>query len=311
MSSQVAGIHLNSQVKAGKILMDLLKVIKSLYASLTCYFCNFGKISRQSMKTEIFIIILALCFTSPDFGQKNNQPLNQTDNLGRKQGHWIKKYPNGNLLYDGYFRNDSPVGEFKRYYETGPLKSDLIFSPSGKEAIATLYYQNGFKASSGKYVNQLKEGKWKFFSAFTEGFLISEEEYSLDKRNGLAVNYYPDSTVAEKINYTADIRNGEWTKYHPSGSLHMRTIFRNGRLDGIFEAFFENGRPEVTGQYRNDIKEGLWTVYKKDGTIKFRTEYLSGMPQNNGIDIYESNYIDSLEKVRITIPDPEKTGQIW
>lgn len=263
------------------------------------------------MKTGIIITILALFITTAGFGQKDNPPLNQTDNLGRKQGHWIKKYPNGNILYDCYFKNDSPVGEFKRYYETGSLKSDLTFSSSGREAKATLYYQNGFKASSGKYFNKLKEGKWQFFSALTEGFLISEEEYSQDKRNGLSVRYYPDSTIAEKINYTSDIRNGEWTKYRPDGSLHMRTAYRNGRLDGIFEAFFENGKPEVTGQYINDLKEGLWTVYKKDGAVKFRTEYLSGMPQNSSIDIYESGYIDSLEKVRITIPDPEKSGQIW
>ncbi|MBP1674424.1 MAG: hypothetical protein H6Q24_562, partial [Bacteroidetes bacterium] len=32
---------------------------------------------------------------------------------------------------------------------------------------------------------------------------------------------------------------------------------------------------------------------------------------NKEIDIYQSEYIDSLERNKINIPDPEKTGEIW
>ena len=86
-----------------------------------------------------------------------------------KQGHWIKKYPNGHTQYNGYFRDNHPVGSFKRYFENDTLQSELIFSSDGKEANATIYQQNGLIASSGKFVNQLKEGKWKFFSERPKG----------------------------------------------------------------------------------------------------------------------------------------------
>ena len=95
--------------------------------------------------------------------------INQTDSKGRKQGHWIKRYPDQTILYEGYFKDDHPVGEFKRYYEDKTLKSVLQFSNNGKEAIAILYHPNGNIASKGKYVNQKKEGKWQFFSAMTKG----------------------------------------------------------------------------------------------------------------------------------------------
>jgi antitoxin component YwqK of YwqJK toxin-antitoxin module len=242
---------------------------------------------------------------------QSGQAINQTDREGRKQGHWMKKYPNGNILYDGFFTNDKPAGEFKRYYDDNTLKSLLVFSQDGSDAKSTLYYPNGLTASTGKYVNQLKEGRWQFFSPTTKGLLISEEEYSGNKKNGIAVKYYPDGKIAEKIYYKNDVRQGECMKYYPDGTLNFKTHYANGKMNGRFEAFFENGKPEMTGQYKNDLREGEWIIYKKDGTSRFRTEYASGIPDNADINIYESDYIDSLERVKVKIEDPEKTGTIW
>jgi antitoxin component YwqK of YwqJK toxin-antitoxin module len=94
---------------------------------------------------------IAVCFllgiSTLGFSQTGQQ-INQTDKDGKKQGHWIKKFPNGNTMYDGYFANNMPTGEFKRYYEDKPLKSVLVFSKNGTEAMATLYFPNGLVASS-------------------------------------------------------------------------------------------------------------------------------------------------------------------
>lgn len=242
---------------------------------------------------------------------QEKQSVNQTDNSGKKQGHWIKRYPGGNIMYDGFFRNDKPVGEFRRYYEDQTLKSVLVFNDTGSEALASLYYQNGFIASRGKYVNQLKEGKWQFFSASSEGVPIGDEEYLNNKRNGLSRKFYPDSTVAEAINFLNDVKNGEWIKYHPDGSVNFRTNYGNGKLNGIFEAFFPNGKPEVLGRYKNNLREGVWLIYDENGGQRFKIEYSGGMAKNPDIDIYQSDYIDSLEKNVVKIPDPEKTGKIW
>ena len=92
-------------------------------------------------------------------------------------------------MYDGFFKDDHPVGEFKRYYEDNTLKSLLVYSEDGKEAIASIYHPNGYISSKGKYINQMKEGKWQFFSISTDGYLISEENYSKNLKNGLLLNF--------------------------------------------------------------------------------------------------------------------------
>lgn len=247
----------------------------------------------------IAISAIALCQTETS--------VNQTDPKGRKQGRWIKRYPDQTILYEGYFKDDHPVGEFKRYYEDKTLKSVLHFSSNGKEAAAILYHPNGNIASKGKYVNQKKAGKWQFYSELTKGYLISEDIYSGDLRNGLSVKFYPDSTIAEKINYVNDIRHGEWTRYYPTGSLLLKSNYVNGNIDGKFVTYYEDGKIEYSGQYKNDARDGEWLLYNKDGTVKYKIEYTNGITKDRQMDIDESKYLDSLEKNKDKIQDPEKT----
>jgi antitoxin component YwqK of YwqJK toxin-antitoxin module len=234
--------------------------------------------------------------------------INKTDQQGRKQGHWIKKYPTEKIMYDGFFKDDHPVGEFRRYYENGSLKSLLVFTADGTIADATIYHPNGNIASKGKYINQKKEGKWKFYSAFTKDYLISEEQYSANLKNGQSVKFYPDSTVAEKVNYINDLKQGEWKCFYPNGSICVKSSYLNNKIDGKFEVWFENGKIEFSGQYKNDARDGRWYIYKNDGTIKYKLEYLAGVTNDIQMDIDESDYLDSLERNMPKISDPEKTG---
>lgn len=239
---------------------------------------------------------------------QNEKPINQTDSQGRKQGYWIKKNPDQSIVYEGYFKDGHPAGEFKRYYKDQTLKSVLNFSSDGKEAYALLYHPNGYIASKGKYVNQQKEGKWQFFSEVTKDYLISEETYSGNLKNGLSEKFYPDSTIAEKVNYVNDIRQGEWTRYYPDGSILIKSNYVNGMLDGKFEAWYEDGKIEFSGQYKNDGRDGPWLIYNPDGTIKYRIEYDNGITTDRRMDIDESRLLDSLEINKGKIEDPEKEG---
>jgi antitoxin component YwqK of YwqJK toxin-antitoxin module len=249
------------------------------------------------------ISALATCQTETE--------INKTDKQGRKQGHWIKKNPNENVIYDGFFKDDHPVGEFRRYYEDKTLKSVLIFSDDGKEAIATIYHPNGNISSKGKYKNEKKEGKWQFFSELINGYLLSEEQYSGNLKNGPSVKFYPDSTVAEKLNYLNNIRQGEWIKYYPNGAICLKSNYLNGEISGKFEVWYENGNIEYSGQYKNDARDGLWLIYSNNGALKYKLVYLAGVTNDRQMDIDESDYLDSLENIKGNIADPEKTGVKW
>jgi antitoxin component YwqK of YwqJK toxin-antitoxin module len=257
------------------------------------------------MNLKVITIASLLAVSALSLCQAQTE-LNITDVKGQKQGHWIKKNPDQSIIYDGFFKDNHPVGEFKRYYENKMLKSLLIYSNDGKEATATIYQPNGYISSKGKYINQLKEGKWQFFSSFKEGYLICEEIYSKNLKNGLSLKFYPDSTIAERVNYVKDVRQGEWIQYYPNGAICLKSNYLNGRINGLFEVWYEDGKMEFSGRYKNEIRDGTWLIYNKEGSVKYKIEYKDGVTNDSKMDSDESDYLDNLEKNKGKIADPEK-----
>lgn len=246
--------------------------------------------------------VLAACQTAAD--------INFTDQQGRKQGHWIKKYPNQNIMYEGVFKDDHPVGEFRRYNEDKSIKSVLIYSEDGKNADATIFHTNGNIFAQGKYLNQMKEGKWRFFSPTDSVYLVCEEEYSKNIRNGKSVNFYPDGTVAERINFVNNKRQGEWLQYYPDGKTFLKSYYKDGLLNGTMEVWFESGILQVAGNYKNNMREGHWHFFDANGKLKYELDYVNGITKNRQMDIDVSNLIESLEKNSGKVTDPEKSWDI-
>jgi antitoxin component YwqK of YwqJK toxin-antitoxin module len=260
------------------------------------------------MKQNPILILLLTLFSSIAAGQMPSDT-NKTDQQGRKQGYWVKRYPNKVIMYTATFRNDKPVGEFRRYSEDSKLRSVLVYSQDGTRAEATIYHPNGLVASKGLYINQKKEGLWQFYSEYRKGYLICKENYTNNLRNGLSERYYLDSTLAEKVNYQNDIKHGEYVQYHPNGKVCMKTTYSKGKIHGKFDVWADNGRLEITGQYINDLREGHWKFFNKNGTVKYEVNYSLGVPDNKQMIIDEADYLDSLEKNAGKIADPAKIGK--
>ena len=68
------------------------------------------------MKSRLFLFALLLAFTTALVAQDN-----QVNSAGKKIGHWKKYNDKGQLVYEGNFKNDVPVGgaylDYIRFYE--------------------------------------------------------------------------------------------------------------------------------------------------------------------------------------------------
>ena len=105
------------------------------------------------MKRYCFILA-ALLFTVVAVAQD----FNQTDSKGRRQGAWRDFYPNGQVRYEGEFKNDKCKGTFRYYDEQGNLKATNEFDKSGDRALNKTYAPNGRVIATGYYLNQKKDG---------------------------------------------------------------------------------------------------------------------------------------------------------
>ena len=93
------------------------------------------------MRYTLCIILVIVFSVFAAFGQTikvkaKTDSINQVDEKGLKQGLWIKKYPNGNINYEGYFKDDRPVKLMKRYFENGDIKSSFIFYDNDRACAA-------------------------------------------------------------------------------------------------------------------------------------------------------------------------------
>lgn len=125
----------------------------------------------------LFLLVFQIGYAQND--------INQVDGKGQKQGFWQKQQANGNLLYEGHFKNDEPIGEFKRYHPNGMLKARLIYSETSDTIEAELFDIHGKLMAKGKYLGQLKIGKWQYFQ---KGQLVSEEVFENNQKHGISLD---------------------------------------------------------------------------------------------------------------------------
>jgi antitoxin component YwqK of YwqJK toxin-antitoxin module len=260
------------------------------------------------MKRYIWLLSIVLIPLYTSYGQED---INRTDEKGLKQGHWIKKYDNGQLMYEGYFEDNKPIGEFMRYDREGNLTSILIHKKDNDTIQATFYHPNGYIAGKGKFFRQEKTGEWLYYSDYLEDHLLMRCTYQQGKPHGVSIKYHWNGEIAEELQFSSGKKSGSWKQYYTDGTLSLESSYREGKLNGEFKSWHTNGSMEISGQYNNDTRVGLWLFYNKDGSIKKEIKYNKGIPENRAELIREeTEYLDRLEKEGGKLNDPEITGII-
>jgi len=237
------------------------------------------------MKQFLFFIFIVLI----PFSGFSQETFNNKDAAGRRQGPWIKLDTAGRKVYEGQFKNNIPQGTFNYYFPGGSLKAVSVFSEEGKTTTTTTWFPNGKKNAEGKYVNEKREGLWRFFSEFDES-LVAEENYKAGKKNGIARTYYAGKTLVELITWKDGLREGSWIQYFDDGTIKLQGTYKNDLKEGAITVFYPTSQKFNTGQYLNGYPDGKWLSYDLDGKLV-------------STDIYDHGVLIKTDKT----PEPPKT----
>lgn len=66
---------------------------------------------------------------------------------------------------------------------------------------------------------------------------------------------------------------GEWLNYWENGRLKDKTTFKNGQLDGAWESYSPESVLKLKGNYKNGYKVGEWTSYFNNGRLKEKQHF--------------------------------------
>ncbi len=228
--------------------------------------------------------------------------VNQTDRDGKKQGHWMANYPNGNKRYEGDFANGQPVGLMKRYHENGKLNAELFYTPQSKRVVASLYDDGGILYAKGIYTGTDKDSTWTYYN---KNVVVGREDFRGGKREGASVTYYADDTVARNVTYRNDKLDGPWRDFFPSGEKKSEIMFKEGTRQGWSIVYYEGGQPQIEGKYLNDSPDGTWKFFAEDGKVQFELNYRNGELLNPELeDSIQLKTFTEFDRMRGKIEDP-------
>jgi hypothetical protein len=67
--------------------------------------------------------------------------------------------------------------------------------------------------------------------------------------------------------------SGKFIDYHMDSSIAVEGNYVNGKKEGLFKLYFENGGLNQSGYYKNNQKSGLWEYYYENGSKKQVLEF--------------------------------------
>ena len=81
--------------------------------------------------------------------------------------------------------------------------------------------------------------------------------------------------------------------------IELERNYKDGKLDGLFKEWYENGKLDMKGNYKDGIKDGLWKKWYENGQLVFEMNYkddkedgLQRLWYENGQLKSEGNYKD-------------------
>jgi antitoxin component YwqK of YwqJK toxin-antitoxin module len=246
-------------------------------------------------------VILTLFLFLPFFALSQ---LNQTDARGMRQGLWQKKQPNGRLIYEGQFKDNKPIGEWKRYHPEGQLKAVIIYRSDSDSADARLFDEWGKKVAEGIYLNQQKSGLWTYFS---ENRRISDEQMANGVKHGKSKKYYETGEVWEETDWINGVQEGNYEVFFKNGQPFFQCKMKNNLRNGLCLTYFQNGRVELEAHYKNGLHHGEWKYFKENGDYWYSLFYEDGEIMNPQIrDSIANLQLQNMELGKDTLSDPEK-----
>jgi antitoxin component YwqK of YwqJK toxin-antitoxin module len=257
----------------------------------------------------------------------------------KKNGEYINYYFSGEICFSGNFKDDLKTGQWKYFYENGNLRSkgsfdngldadslDFGASINGRIGEWIYYRENGTVFQKSNWIAGFKNGVLKQF--YENGNLEKELVFDNNLINGHSKFYYETGKVkAEGSYYKSDGgnvsrkgvpkngREGVWKVYFESGKLEEVHTWKNGKINGLTQLYYENGNLKAEYTILNEIYSGVYKEYYSDGKLKSVKNYSNGK-LNGLIQLYyetgnlKSEYTVLNEIVHGTCKDYFSNGQL-
>lgn len=129
----------------------------------------------------------------------------------------------------------------------------------------------------------------RLFLPFTAVFLLfsfqcwGESIDELVQRDGVYYEKFKDEPFNGKVKGKANgnIINGKkdglWLSYHDNGQLDSKGEYKNGEMNGAWVYYHNNGILIGKGNWHKGKRDGLWERYYNNGRLWYKGQYNKGV----------------------------------
>ena len=106
--------------------------------------------------------------------------------------------------------------------------------------------------------------------------------FDLVERNDLYYEKFSDVPFSGEVTgkYQGSFKNGKfdgtWISYDEDGQLRSKVNYKNGKLDGAWVGYHNNGQLRSKGNYKNGKLDGAEVEYWINGQLKSKGNFTNG-----------------------------------
>lgn len=134
---------------------------------------------------------------------------------------------------------------------------------------------------------------------------INDVYYFNDKPfTGTSIESFPDKTKMQEIQWKDGLIHGTKTEYFKGGVL-VRAIlnFKEGKRDGYFKYYHQNGQLKLCGKYINDLLDSTVNSFYDNGNPKYVFDYVMGVKTGLSISYFKNGNIEQRTQLVNELPD--------
>ncbi len=180
-----------------------------------------------------------------------NNPVSENKNteiISSKKEEEIEKYYEDGRFKREFYDNERLTNEIvtnkegdqlhKEYYENGQLKKEVIFTNKEGNQLHKEYYENG-QLKEERFTT--KEGE-QLHKEYYENGQLKEDSFTDEQGNGDSKRYHENGKLGGEIELQAWVPHGSFKTYYVNGQLYIDALFKNGKLEKIYNAYNEDGQ---------------------------------------------------------------------
>jgi antitoxin component YwqK of YwqJK toxin-antitoxin module len=156
----------------------------------------------------------------------------------------------------------------------------------------------------GTFEHGKETGMFTYYDDTKEGAVIATREFNPKDNSAYTIIYNQKKNKVSEGKTVNKLHEGEWKYYHQNSKVLM-TIenYKNGKLEGVLQAFYPDGKIAEETTYKNGVKNGPYKKYTTKGIVLEESTYKNGeldgkavFRWSDGQVVSEGTFVNGLKK---------------